>query len=320
MNHRFMDEPRFVRGRPGLSWAARAPRVRAWPCYKTIRTWLCLFYYVMGERIGGGKARYWMVTIREEDWNPTLPEGVEYIRGQLEVGEGGFRHWQVVMYFRKQVRLGAAKHSLGVPSAHLEPTRSRAAKDYVWKEETRVDGTKFELGSESVSRAEPTDWERIWEFAKNGELTNIPADIRVRCYSSLRRIHADFAEPVGVVRSCVVFWGDTGTGKSRRAWEEAGMDAYPKDPRSKFWCGYRGQKNIVFDEFRGGIDIGHLLRWLDRYPVNVEIKGGSVPFAGEKVWITSNLDPRFWYPELDSATLEALMRRLTVTHFNKSLM
>jgi len=114
-----------------------------------------------------------------------------------------------------------------------------------------------------------------------------------------------------------VFWGPTGTGKSRRAWVEAGMDAYSKDPRSKFWCGYIGQRNIVIDEFRGGIDLSHMLRWLDRYPVRVEIKGSSRPLLAEKIWITSNLSPDEWYPESDSESVRALRRRLTVIHFNE---
>lgn len=116
-------------------------------------------------------------------------------------------------------------------------------------------------------------------------------------------------------RTTFVFWGTTGTGKSRRAWDEAGMEAYGKDPRSKFWDGYGIQKHIVIDEFRGGIDISHLLRWTDRYPCRVEIKGSSVPLVAEKIWITSNIPPTQWYPLLDDQTLAALMRRLTVIEF-----
>jgi len=112
-----------------------------------------------------------------------------------------------------------------------------------------------------------------------------------------------------------VFWGRSGSGKSRRAWEEAGLDAYPKDPRTKFWCGYRGQVNVVIDEFRGGIDIGHLLRWLDRYPVIVEIKGSSTVLSAERIWITSNIPPESWYPDVDAETMVALKRRLKVIHF-----
>ena len=35
-----------------------------------------------------------------------------------------------------------------------------------------------------------------------------------------------------------VFWGDTGSGKSHTAWEEAGVAAYSKDPTTKWWDGY----------------------------------------------------------------------------------
>jgi len=66
------------------------------------------------------------------------------------------------------------------------------------------------------------------------------------------------------------------------------------------------------DEFRGAIDIGHLLRWLDRYPVIVEVKGSSAVLKAEKIWITSNLHPREWYPLLDEATYLALERRLII--------
>lgn len=152
-------------------------------------------------------------------------------------------------------------------------------------------------------------------MAVSGDLLRIPSDIRVQHYRTLRAITSDFAEPIAIERRCVVFWGATGTGKSRRAWEEAGMDAYPKDPRSKFWCGYSDQKHVVIDEFRGGIDISHLLRWLDRYPVIVEIKGASVVLKAEKIWITSNLKPADWYAgNIDILTYEALERRLEIIH------
>ena len=64
-----------------------------------------------------------------------------------------------------------------------------------------------------------------------------------------------------------------------------------------------------------GIDISHMLRWLDRYPVRVEIKGASRPLLAKKIWITSNLDPRLWYPDCDEQTKDALMRRLEVVEF-----
>lgn len=115
----------------------------------------------------------------------------------------------------------------------------------------------------------------------------------------------------------VCYWGPTGTGKSRRAWDEATFDAYPKDPRTKFWDGYRGHRNVVLDEFRGAIDIAHLLRWMDRYPVIVEVKGSSVVLEAEKIWITSNLHPRDWYKELDYPTYQALERRMEIVEMRE---
>lgn len=69
------------------------------------------------------------------------------------------------------------------------------------------------------------------------------------------------------------------------------------------------------DEYRGGIDISHLLRWFDRYPVLVEIKGSSVPLVATTIWITSNIWPAEWYPLLDNATMAALNRRLNIVEF-----
>lgn len=118
-------------------------------------------------------------------------------------------------------------------------------------------------------------------------------------------------------RTTRCYWGPTGTGKSHRAWEEAGPDAYPKNARTKFWDGYRGHSHAVVDEFRGAIDVGNLLTWLDRYPVSVEIKGSAVPLQVTHFWICSNLSPENWYPGLDEFTLSALLRRLDIVEMNE---
>lgn len=167
-----------------------------------------------------------------------------------------------------------------------------------------------------IKRNSKQDWQRVWDLAVAGDLESVPVDIRVPHYRTLQRISSDYCKPVAMVRTGIVFWGKTGTGKSRRAWDEAGLDAYPKDPRSKWWDGYRGEEHVVIDEFRGTIDVSHLLRWLDRYPFRMEIKCSHVVPKFKKIWITSNLDPRLWYPDLDEDTKAALMRRLEITHFD----
>jgi len=128
----------------------------------------------------------------------------------------------------------------------------------------------------------------------------------------LKRIGTDHLKPEPMTREIFVYVGPTGTGKSHRAWTEATFDAFPKDPRTKFWDGYQGQEHVVIDEFRGAIDISHMLRWLDKYPVIIEVKGSSAVLKAKKIWITSNLDPTLWYPDIDQQTLAALVRRLQI--------
>lgn len=259
------------------------------------------------------QACHWMLTIPVHEFLPYLPPGVRYIRGQLERGAEGFIHWQLYVVIGKKISLAQIRTIFG--PFHSEPTRSAAARDYVWKEETAVPGTQFELGILPFRRSEPTDWALVKAAATSGDLASVPPDIYVRCYNQLKRISTDHLRPVGMERVCYVFWGRTGTGKSRDAWTSAGMEGYPKDPNSKFWDGYRDHENVVIDEFRGGIAINHLLRWLDRYPCIIEVKGSSLPLCAKRIWITSNLDPRVWYPDIDEETKAALMRRLVITHY-----
>jgi len=261
------------------------------------------------------QGRYWLLTIPQHMFVPYRPTGCSYIKGQLECGEeDGYVHWQLLVLFEKKCRLGRVKELFG-NQVHAELSRSQAAEDYVWKEHTRVEGTQFELGRKPMQRAREKDWDEVWENAKRGKFEEIPGDIRVRCYNQLSRIAKDYLSPVALEKEVYVFWGRTGTGKSRRAWEEATFDAYPKDPNTKFWDGYRGQENVVIDEFRGKIDISNILRWFDRYPVSVETKGSGVVLSCRRIWVTSNVDPREWYADIDNETKDALMRRLRVTQF-----
>lgn len=112
-----------------------------------------------------------------------------------------------------------------------------------------------------------------------------------------------------------VFYGISGSGKTHSAIEALGPDYYDKLPTSKFWDGYKGETNVLIDEFRGEIGISHLLKWCDKYKCTVENKGGGVPLAATNIIITSNIHPKDWWKDLDNATLNAFLRRVTVTHY-----
>lgn len=277
-----------------------------------------VIYVVFSNRMA---QRFWIGTCYQPS-APELSDGCVWIKGQQETcPTTGRLHWQLIAGFSKPQRLPAVKRL--VCDGHWEPTRSLRADEYVWKDATSVEGTRFELGRKPVRRNISTDWDEIKASACAGNLDEIPSDIYVRYYRyfltkirSLQAIAADNRKAIGTEKTVHVYWGRTGTGKSKLAWEEAGMEAYCKDPRSKWWDGYKGETNVIIDEFRGIIDISHILRWLDRYPCRVEFKGGSRPLICNTLWITSNLAPTQWYAELDEETRLALMRRLTnIRHF-----
>lgn len=265
----------------------------------------------------GGTGRLQLEPLLEGDEAVSVPEvqtgecqeRLEML--QMRDPTGGYKHWQLVCSFSRAVRRKVVKDYFG-RECHAEPTRSAFADTYVWKEETSVEGTRFEFGRKRVNRGDRKDWDAIKSACRDGRLDDIPSDIYVRCYNAVKRISVDNLKPIAVERNVFVFWGATGVGKSREAWNRAGLEAYPKDPRSKFWDGYQNQRNIVIDEFRGGIDISHVLRWFDRYPVIVEVKGSSTVLNATSIWITSNIHPQQWYEGLDCATYAALVRRLHI--------
>lgn len=155
----------------------------------------------------------------------------------------------------------------------------------------------------------------MWEDAKRGSIDEIPADIRIRTYHTLKRIRKDYeVAPFRPNIKVKVFCGPTGTGKSHRAFEEA-SDAYIKGSTTKWWDGYAGQKRVIIDEFRGQIAIEHILKWFDKYPCFVEEKGGQLALRAEEFWVCSNKHPRDWYV-MDVETIEALLRRLDITVFS----
>jgi len=92
----------------------------------------------------------------------------------------------------------------------------------------------------------------------------------------------------------ICYIGPSGTGKSRKAFE-----TYPQaywGPKGKWWDGYCGQETVVVDEMYGHrFSFSELLQLLDRYPFQVETKGGVVQFTSRRIVFTSNQDPQDWY-------------------------
>lgn len=115
----------------------------------------------------------------------------------------------------------------------------------------------------------------------------------------------------------LVFYGASGTGKSRRAAELCGSESTYYKPRGKWWDGYANQDNVIIDDFYGWLSFDEFLRIADRYPCRVEVKGGFAEFTSKRIVITSNQAPSQWWRGewFKGEQLKALTRRLDVVCF-----
>ena len=113
-----------------------------------------------------------------------------------------------------------------------------------------------------------------------------------------------------------VYFGATATGKSFRARQWlSDAPCYIHFSNQKGWFdGYQGERNCIFEEFRGHSDIAlpHLLMILDRYPARVEVKGSFTMFSASKIAFTSPFHPELWYPSFaDREDYGQLARRIS---------
>lgn len=128
-----------------------------------------------------------------------------------------------------------------------------------------------------------------------------------------------------------LYWGDAGTGKSRKAqWEaeQVAGDAVSvyRQPPGKWWPGLDGERVIILDDFRDEwCTPSTLLQWLDGYPFTVEDKGTHAVPSFTHIFVTSNERIDDWWKEARekkpySQTWGAIRRRFThIEHFTNAM-
>lgn len=226
--------------------------------------------------------------------------GFEYMVVQRErCPTSGRLHWQGYCVCKHPVSLGGMQRLL--PGAHLEVRRGSHAdaRAYCTKDDTRVAGP-FEFGREPV-QGERTDLGDLCDLVRQGrsdrELAEAHPVSFLRYGAHINRLRMALLPPRSTKTRVVVLRGPTGCGKSRWAFGQFGDECYVKDG-SQWWDGYCGQRVVVLDEFYGQLAHSFMLTLMDRYPLNVQVKGGYATFNSPLIIITSNTDPREWYSGL----------------------
>lgn len=272
-------------------------------------------------------SRNWVFTINnyseEEERllysNLSDTDKVHYAVVGQEVGEGGTPHLQGYLETNKRIGLLAVKEALpGLKRAHLEIRRGkrRQAISYAKK-----DGKFLEFGeTTNYEEKERLSNKEVRELALAGGSRAVAKDERSTLNQiKFARLLLEEMEPQrDSNKKITVHWyyGRTGIGKSRRArWEavdEFGEDeVYRKAEPSKWFNGYDRHKAVIIDDFRDSWwFFTEILRLLDRYPTQVEIKGGMRQWVPEKIWVTSAHSPKELYKGVGE-DIQQLVRRCT---------
>lgn len=272
-----------------------------------------------------GTARAWCFTLN----NPTIEDPgflqllvestvfAKTIYYGCETGDSGTPHLQGIAIFTTPVRLGRIQRlfqKYNISSCHCTKCRNRsAAIEYCGKE----DPDPIHLGDPfSGTPGKRVDLESACSALLEHRDMNVfktdYAAIYVKYHRGFEKLlisdgHIPRTEPPDITW----IYGPTGTGKTRSVFEEEDLNnLWLASSSLKWFDGYHGQDAVLIDDFRGNFCTFHsLLRYLDRYPMDVPIKGGFAHWNPKRIYITSSKHPSQIY-DVDE-DVNQLLRRIT---------
>lgn len=249
-------------------------------------------------------SRNFCLTVYPPDQNdqldPELWDNCRYFVWQMECcPDTGRVHYQCFMQTFNAVRFTALKKYEGLETAHIEVkspnSTAEQARDYCMKKESRLDGP-WEYGT-FTTQGTRSDVASFVEAVKEGKsdrdlIESMPGSF-VRFNRAIERIRLAYSTPRNFKTRVYFIYGEPGMGKSKLA-ADLLTDAFWKQPHSIWWDGYF-KGDAIIDDFKGWLPYADLLRIMDRYPLQVQIKGGQVNFAPAHLVITSSVIPQNWY-------------------------
>lgn len=271
-------------------------------------------------------SKHWCFTLNNytEEELATLAElgqheETQYLIVAKETGDSGTPHVQGYIAFKRRLAFNTVKARVS-PRCHLEKTKGSPSSNIAY---CKKDGDYTEYGSVPGGQGKRTDLDRVYDAVKAGQSrTEIGDEFKGTYIRYKRSIDNLLREMSQTVRdptnepNVVVYWGSTGTGKTRKVWESHERSSIYCHTGERWFDGYSGQPVALFDDFDGSVfKLTYLLRLLDRYPMKVPIKGDYVEWNPSTIYITSNKSPTEWYGGASMEHQSALMRRLTTIEF-----
>jgi len=175
-------------------------------------------------------------------------------------------------------------------------------------------GDFWEFG-ECPKQGARTDWEQARSQLHGGSDISSVIEMQPQllpCIRSLERYQQLSLRPLNRDVKVICIIGESGTGKSRWAYDNH-PNLYSK-PEGQWYDGYSGQTTLLLDDYYGEIPYSQFLKILDRYPLQLPVKGGFIYAQYDTIIITSNKHPETWYVQ---GFTPALKRRIIfhdITH------
>lgn len=228
-------------------------------------------------------------------------------------------HIQAYVRFKNSVRLTKLRSTLPGCRAFQRKGTEMENITYCSKPESRIAGP-WEFGVRVLGQGSRSDLTTLTTMVRSGatrkKIAEDMPEMVVRYHRGISTLMSWQSPPTYRVPKVLVFWGPTGTGKTRKAYETYPEIFFVPTPTTRLWFdGYLQQEEVLFDDFRHSwVNLSMLLRLTDRYPMTVEVKGGTVAWNPTTIVFTSDTHPRDWFDGADSSQL---MRRITeIVHFN----
>lgn len=239
------------------------------------------------------------------DWKPKVEETEYTIYGEEIAPTTGTLHYQGFSQFKQPISIKNASKKLG--DCHCEIMRGTCsqAREYCMKENKYVEYGAFSPGQ--GSRREIAGAIVLLREAK-GDINVVPDELMIKYHHGFDIVAKRYQPKRDWEMEVFVFWGPPGSGKSRLAHAMCPKAYWKPAGNWKWWDGYNGETCVIIDDFQDqDWPRDYILRLLDRYPMTVEIKGGSTQFRARSVIITTNQNGKVeWDP--------ALRRRITEWH------
>ena len=256
--------------------------------------------------------RSWCFTINnytEGDWfavKQLFRKATYGVCGE-EVGESGTPHLQGYVKLDNALSLDKMKFFMARAHYIVANGSDLENKTYCSKQGVNI----YEVGEPSIGQGKRTDIKEIATLIKSGEITitdlmfDYP-DMYLRYSRSFEKMFNAVQAPRSAPPQVHWRWGLAGTGKTRFC-----IDSHPshyiKDGTS-WWDGYAQQDAIIIDDFDNNIPYRTLLRILDRYVYQGQVKGSYVQINSHYIYITCEHAPdHFWVGN----ELQQVLRRIT---------